>query len=190
MKSQWDRAKVKNSANLQSNSDGKDRPKSPGISLSVDTLNLNTSTPSLRSSTATNASNFESSTYSTNTLSPGTLSASTTQLFSNRDSRISTKTTPTTPSKDADGVILSGSNTIRESCSSSQSCPVEDATPKTKLFELPEGWETEEFDPKYEMWRKAMLEALLSDNGDDEEYPLLIPPDLALLISEEDIPST
>ncbi|KAI8609301.1 hypothetical protein BC830DRAFT_1151272 [Chytriomyces sp. MP71] len=59
-----------------------------------------------------------------------------------------------------------------------------------RLFELPEGWENQEFqDPAYALWRRAMLDALLGDHAfaeDDPEYPLVIAPDLAFLMSEEE----
>ncbi|KAI8831282.1 hypothetical protein BJ741DRAFT_320573 [Chytriomyces cf. hyalinus JEL632] len=58
------------------------------------------------------------------------------------------------------------------------------------LMKWPDGWENQEFDPKYDLWRRTMLEALLCDHAmaeEDSEYPLVFPPDLALLLCEEEV---
>ncbi|KAJ3296518.1 hypothetical protein HK104_001525 [Borealophlyctis nickersoniae] len=50
------------------------------------------------------------------------------------------------------------------------------------LFNLEPGWENEEFeDPKYNVWRKAMLETLPLQI----DYPLLLPPELVALVMED-----
>ncbi|KAJ3126632.1 hypothetical protein HK100_010154 [Physocladia obscura] len=68
---------------------------------------------------------------------------------------------------------------------------VNDTQNDKKLFELEDGWENEVFDPRYEKWRLAMFEVLLADNPEypyyDEEYPLIIPPDLAILLSDMEL---
>ncbi|KAJ3039362.1 hypothetical protein HK097_002854 [Rhizophlyctis rosea] len=59
-----------------------------------------------------------------------------------------------------------------------------EAFPKSSsgLFRLEAGWEKEEFeDPRYNIWRKAMIETLQHQI----DYPLLAPPELTAMVAED-----